>query len=138
MVFRVKRIHFMWAVLSYIGAALPIIVLLVSPNPGLGGWIAFGSLALGFAAISTAYLAHVLRAHVSIDGTLLRYQEPWRSVEVDLGGVKGVYLSLNYIVLDVGKPRRVAIPDVFERRHALLDAIAQAAQSMKALKPDSG
>jgi hypothetical protein len=111
---------------------------MLSPRPGVGGWIAFGALALIFASISTAYIAHVLLARVSINGHQLIYHEPWRSVEVDLNSVKKIYLSLNYIVLDIGRPRRVAIPNVFERRSELLDAIAHVPQPLKAFRPDSG
>jgi hypothetical protein len=114
-----------FGVLSYLTAFVPVVVLLLSPRPGIGGWMFFGLLALGFASIATAYMAHVLSANVSIQGSKLRYHEPWRSVEVDLAKVKNVYASLNYIVLDTGEPRRIAIPDVFERREELLNAIAK-------------
>lgn len=126
LVFRVQRIYFAVALISYPFTAAPLAVVWLAPRPDLAGWIAFGTLALCFAGLSTASLCYALFARVELQGRELRYKGIWRSLTIDLAKVRSVYPSLKYIVFDVGERRRLVIPDVFQRREKLLEAIAEA------------
>ncbi len=124
-VFRVKRTYFAVALLTYPVALLPLLVVWLSPRPGIGGWLAFGFLSLCFFALASASLCYALFARVELQGHELRYKGIWRSLTIDLAKVRSVYPSLKNIVFDVGERRRLVIPDVFEHREKLLEAIAE-------------
>jgi len=55
-----------------------------------------------------------------------------------LAKVRSVYPSLKNIVFDVGEKRRLVIPDVFQCREKLLEAIAEAKRTNGELKKGSG
>lgn len=126
LVFRVRRTCFAVALISYPVGLLPLLVVWLSPRPGVGGWIAFGGLALCFVALSTASLCYALLARVVVRGCELRYEGVWQSLKIDLVKIRSVYPSLKNIVFDVGEKRRLVVPDVFEHREKLLEAIAEA------------
>jgi hypothetical protein len=122
--FRVKRSYLVLSLASYGLAVLPLWIVWDSPRPGIGGWIAFGALALGFAAMSSAGVAYALLAHVAISGDELRYWGVWRSRVVDLRKVKYVYASLGNFVIDIGEKHRVVFPNVFRDQSRLLEAMS--------------
>lgn len=125
LVFRVKKSYLWLALSSYTLASLPLVVVGLSPDPGVGGWIAFSILAFCFIIISSAGVLFALRAKVIIWGKKLNYFGVWRSYVLDLENVMYAYASFGNLVIDIGKKRRVVIPNVFQEEWKLIEIITK-------------
>jgi hypothetical protein len=122
-VYRVKKIFIWIALMSYLVVPLPVLVVWLSPRPGLEGWIAFGGISFAFGLVSTYALAYALRARVVVEGKDFSYEALWRAKKFDLTETQSVYVSLGSLVFVFNDGRRITIPDSFQNRSQLLEQI---------------
>lgn len=123
LVFRVKRIYTLIGLVSFAPACAPFFVVYTAPNPGIGGWIFFGGLALALAMIGMASLVYAVFVRIEVGHGKLYYFGCWKEFTILLSNIRGVNVSIGNVVLDVGTKRRWVIPEVFVKREEMISLL---------------